>query len=184
MRRTELIARLFLTVIGIDVATMPISYLTVLTMNWPSDKNLFFWKTMLVLGILVIWYVLFYQIWFRMGDWAQWMAGEEQSPAVERIWVITGLRLVYLIYGVYFLAGGCGFIIDSVAFVIKGPRILFEMYLYRYIDKYFSVSFSVYLRYASQLFFTVLAVYFLTGAPHLLRWQLRQFYSKGKEISN
>ncbi|MBN1392581.1 MAG: hypothetical protein JW947_07240 [Sedimentisphaerales bacterium] len=184
MRRTELIARLFLTVIGIDVATMPITYLTVITMNWPSDKNLFFWKTMLVLGIMVIWYVLFYQIWFRMGDWARWMAGEEQSPAVERIWVITGLRLVYLMYAIYVLAGNCGFIVDSIAFIIKGPRILSDMFRYRYVDKYFLVHFSIYLQYAVNFFLTILAVYFLAGAPHLLRWQLKQFYSDRAEPGN
>ncbi len=184
MRRTELIARLFLTVIGIDVAILPISDLFIVAATWPIDKDLIFWKTMLILGILVIWYIVFYQIWFRMGNWAQWMAGEEQSPVVERIWVITGLHLVYLIYGIYLLASQCSIIIDIIAFTVKGPRILSDMFRYRYVDKYFLVPFSVYLRYAVNLFFTILAIYFLAGAPHLLRWQLKQFYSNRVEPGN
>ena len=70
------------------------------------------------------------------------------------------------------------FIIEALKFVIKAPRILFEMYLYRYIDGVFLISFTDYLRIASNIIAVLLSAYLLTGAPNLLRLQLRQFFPK------
>jgi len=148
---------------------------------WPYSIDAMYWKSMIILGFLTVWFIVFYQIWFRMDDWAYAMAGQvqAQSPTVERIWVITGLRLVYLVYGLHVLASNCEFIIDSFIFVFKGPRILSDMFQYRYIDKLFLIPFSAYLKLVVNFFFTILAMYFLAGAPHILRWQLRRFFTAG-----
>lgn len=177
MRRTELIARLFITAIGLYLLLIPLWSLSSVIAIGAASNEIFFWRTIITLIPLAVWFLVFYQVWFNAGQWAKVMYNEEvpQSPIIERKWIIVGFKVVYFLFGTYWLSGSIKLILQIAVFIVKGPRVLFEMYLYKYVDNMFLIDISSYLRIVSELFNLGVALYLLMGAPHLLRWQLRQF---------
>lgn len=141
-------------------------------------------KTLIAATVLIILLVVFYNVFFTRNGWFLRLAGpvrEDERPVTDRQ-ILTGLRLGFVFCGVLIIVYNAAFIADVFMFLIRGPKILVDMIVYKYVHDMFNIQFYVYLREFTGICKVALGIYLAFGAPHFVKWQMKKLRQSATKI--
>ncbi|HUT31689.1 MAG TPA: hypothetical protein VMX13_18015 [Sedimentisphaerales bacterium] len=179
MTKMHLIARIMLTVLGIYLLVQLFDSLHVLLItnmgpqfSRGSTPGLLVFLIYPVIACSIVHYLL-----FRPDKLVRKMVGttDDIPDCVDSIWIAAGFRLVLVFCGILITSRNIEFLVNSVAFLVYGPKLIVEMIVYKYIDKTFDMPLYAWLTIVAKLLKGALGIYLLLGAPQYLQWQIDKF---------
>lgn len=179
MTKMHLIARIMLTILGIHLLVQLFDSLHVLLISsmgpqfpWGSTPGLLVFLIFPLIACSIVHYLL-----FRPEKLVRKMVGptDNITDSTDPIWIAAGFRLVLVFCGILITSRNIEFLVDSVVFLVYGPKLIVEMIVYKYIDKTFDMPLYAWLTIVAKLLKGALGIYLLLGAPQYVRWQMDKF---------
>ncbi len=175
MTKYHLIARATINIVGIWFLVRLLDIFYFCYGPSSSSVNIYpFIVFALFIGLLLLitFYILFYT-----DTWVEKITGfvGEKKPAVSDVWIAAFLRVGFFLCGLLIASSSMVFIVDVVSFLVRGPRIIINMIVYRYVDSIFYQSLGIYIFKFSRLLKAAFGIYLLFGAPSLVKLQIRRF---------
>jgi len=182
MTKMQIIAKAILVVLGIHAVTALCRHLTrILSFSHRGFYSFCPSSILFFTGLAVFFAVIILFLIFR-NDWLACRiagAGEQLNPAARTIWLVTSLRLGLSFCGLILLASSVWTIVKILLIPAHIRLFINEMFLYRSFPASFVCSFRRWCDVIYDFLKIIFAIYFLCGAPHFVRWQLRHSTAGG-----
>ena len=133
-------------------------------------------KAGLVIVFKIILLLVLFNIFFLHNNWILKMTGptgQDEKPLSD-ISILAGLRISFFLCGLLIIVHNLDFICQSLIFIIYVPKILVDMFVYKYVHEMFSMPFNSYLVIFGQFCQSILGLYLVIGAPRFVNWQINK----------
>ena len=177
MTKTQLIAKLALTMLGVFIFVESVSYFWLVG---PKDR---WWSILYVFGIFLLLSFLTCRILFWSDAWMQRMIGaeDEDTHLASSMAAVGGFRVVLVLCGLLILGCRIEILVRAAAFIVVAPKIIVSMIVHKYVDDVFYMPGRHWLRLIVNLAEVAFGIYLVLGAPRFVRWQMGKYYLASSE---
>ncbi len=151
-----------------------------------SHEALYFWIEEYAIIVLICLICLVILKYFYLNDkWIIKIVGltKDDEKPVSELSILAGLRFSYVFCGMMIIVFNLNFIIESLFFLVNGPRILAEMAIHKYIHEMFKMPFESYFNIVITLFKILFGFYLVLGAKKFVNWQVKRLKRSFTDIN-
>jgi len=179
MTKMHLIAKLGLTVIGINVFLGFFEHLYFFNLSLVENEHIMMAFGRILHPVLNFFFSFFliFHCLFNSDKWALKIVGSsnKDNHPISTIWVIAGFRLALFFCGLLIILNSIDFIAGAIAFTIsKGPETILDMFVFKN-NSASDVSIGDWLELVSNVCKSTLGIYLILGAPHFGCWQMKKY---------